>query len=73
MTGAAIFEIFNSPTVVIKNITIANTNLRNNSKIINIVNSQSVKLIGEIKLVNVTISEKSTFIYVENSVVESLG
>jgi len=73
MTGAAIFEIYNSPSVVIKNITIANTNMKNFSKIINIVNSQSVRLEGEIKLVNVTISERSTFIYVENSIIESLG
>lgn len=47
--------------------------MKNNSKLINIVGSQSVKLEGEIKLVNVTISEKSTFIYIQDSTIESLG
>jgi len=32
-----------------------------------------VRLEGEIKLVNVTISEKSTFIFIQDSTIESLG
>ncbi len=64
MTSSAIFEIINSPKVLISNLTISNTNMKNGSKIMNIINSGNVTIEGEIRLINVTLSEKSTFIFI---------
>jgi len=39
----------------------------------NIINSENVTIEGEIKLINVTLSEKSTFVYIQNATIETLG
>jgi len=73
LSQASLFEIIDSPSVVISNVTISNAHVGNGSKIINIINAQNVSLSGEIRLENVTLSEASSFIFLSNATVHTLG